>query len=487
MQKVKLTAEMMLAFSQVYLVAGFDDPKPTPEFHMNGWKDYCSDHPYCSVIAPRGHAKSSAFTHVFTIATVVFRVEDYIILVGSNEEMAIEMLGDMAREFRDNEQLRQDFQIVELPTDAKTDLIIRFADGHECRIIARGSGQKMRGRKWKGKRPGLIVCDDLEDDEQVESLDRRIKFRRWFTRALIPVMRRGGKLRIHGTILHEDSLLNRLRKNKAWKVQFYSAHKSFDDFSEILWPEQFTVERLKLIRQSFIDDGDAAGYSQEYLNDPLDNSEAYLRKEGFVPMTEDDFDTDVRIYVGTDFAISKKDKANRTSFTVGGVCAKNFLYIIGQHVDRWDSLEIVDQMFKINSMYNPEYFFVEDGVIWKALRPILEREMRDRNDFLPIIAILPIKDKAARGKSYQKRHRAKNVRYNTNAEWYPGYFAEQMKFTGHSEATLDDQFDSTATLCIGLDNLPSLDETDFRTQEEIEEDRQIELMNMSGVCPITGY
>ena len=40
--------------------------------------------------------------------------------------------------------------------------------------------------KWRGKRPGLIIADDLEEDEQVENKARREKFLRWVNRALIP-------------------------------------------------------------------------------------------------------------------------------------------------------------------------------------------------------------------------------------------------------------------------------------------------------------
>jgi hypothetical protein len=99
--------------------------------------------------------------------------------------------------------------------------------------------------KWNGKRPGLILCDDLEEDEQVENKDRREKFQRWFYRALLPCLRKGGKVRMHGTILHEEALLARIIRGKAWKTLLFKAHRAFDDFSEILWPEQFPESRLR--------------------------------------------------------------------------------------------------------------------------------------------------------------------------------------------------------------------------------------------------
>ena len=484
-----LTARLIEAFAVMYMEKGFDDAKPTPQFHRDGWTLYSSDVEKACIIAPRGHAKSSALTHVYGLASVLFRAESYVILISTNEELAIEHLGDITRELTENEEMIKDFEVEKFVTLSKTEIIVEFKDGHQFRILARGSGQKLRGRKWRGMRPGLIICDDLEDDEQVENKERRDKFRRWFNRAAIPALRRGGKIRVHGTILHEDSLLARLRKNKEWHVRFYRAHKSYDDFSEILWPEQFTEEILRSIRQRYIEDYDANGYSQEYLNDPFDNSEAYLKKEWFLPMTDDDMDQPMKVAIGADFAVSKADKANRTSFTVGGTPADNKLLVVSQHVGRWDITEIVDKMFQLQETYEPEAFFVEDGVIWKALDAMLNKEMRVRGQYMMCLPLPSTKDKAVRGRSLQKKMKAGAVLFDKEAEWYADYEAEMLRFTGHSDARADDQFDSTAILSRGLDTQPVLDNDDFATEEELSFREQARLAESSndGRSDITGY
>ncbi len=487
LKKTELTARLIEAFAITYLYKGFDEAKPTPQFHRDGWELYCSEALQASVIAPRGHAKSSAFTHVFILATVLFRCESYVILVSTNEELAIEHLGDITRELVENEDLITEFGIKGFITNSKTEIIVEFNDGHQFRILARGSGQKMRGRKWRGMRPGLIVCDDLEDDEQVENKERRDKFRRWFNRAVLPALRRGGKARVHGTILHEDSLLSRFKKQPgAWKVLFYSAHASFDDFSKILWPEQFTEDALRAIRQRYIDDFDASGYSQEYLNDPFDNTDAYLKKEWFIPMTEQDFERDYRIAIGVDFAISKKDKANRSSMTVGGQNSDNEIMFVHQSVGRWATDEIIDEMFSLQEQFDPHTFFVEDGIIWKAIEPILNKEMREKNIFLNCVALGSVKDKATRGRSWQKRMKSGSCRFNKQAPWYGGYEAECLRFTGYSDAVLDDQFDSSAILSRGFDEMPLLDEEDFMSEEELYQ-RNDSPRNDQGRSTTTGY
>lgn len=486
MEKIKLTAKLVESFAGVFLSPMYDNPVPTPDFHRKGWELYCSDAQQACMCAPRGHAKSTAFTHDFVLATVLFEIQTYVVIVSATEDLAINHLGDIAKELRENKELIEHFEIDRVLVDAKTDIIVQKKNGHQFRIIAKGSGQKMRGIKWNGKRPGLIVCDDLEEDEQVENRDRREKFRRWFYRALIPCLRKGGQVRMHGTILHEDALLTRLLKDNTWSSLFFRAHAAFDDFSDILWPEQYDEARLMAIRQSFINDGDSAGYSQEYLNDPLDNDVKYLQKDDFLPMTDEDHQAQKKLYIGCDFAVSKKDKANRTSFTVGGVCTNNFLHIIDQEVGRWDASEWMSIMFNLQVKHKPECFFVEDGVIWKAISPTLFQEMRRTNIWLNCVPLLPIKDKATRGRPYQKRMRAKSMKFDKEAGWYPGYEVENMKFTGMSEATLDDQFDSTATLVLGLDLQPDIEEEDFVDEEEWEFRRR-DPRNNRGRSGVTGY
>lgn len=484
---IPFNAEVIEATAGMFLSPGYDTPSATPDFHREGWELYASSHPACALAAPRSHAKSTAFTHDFTVAAMVWRWQEYVILLGSTEEAAIEHLGDIAKEFRENEALIQHFGIKGFIVDQKTDIIVEFLDGHQFRILARGGEQKIRGRKWRGKRPGLIIGDDLEDDEQVASRDRRIKFRRWFFRAAKQALRIGGLIRIHGTILHEDALLSRLMRNKSWHTLLYKAHESYDDFSNILWPERFSAEALLAIRQEFENEGDSAGYSQEYLNDPFDADDAFLKKEQFLPMEDSDYLKFKRHVVGVDFAISKADSANRTSFTIVGKDSDGINHTVDQRVGRMNSLEIVEEFFSVNEAWLPLAFYVEDGHIWKSVQPVLENEMRQRDIYFTVIPVLPVKDKKTRGFALQKRMKARGMRFDKKASWYEGYEAELLRFTGMGEAVLDDQFDSTALAVNGLETWDVTAE-DEKTPEEEEFDRtSYALMGSSGRSNCTGY
>lgn len=479
---MKLDAELIESFALGFLFDGYENPVATPNFHREGWKLYCSETEQAMIIAPRGHAKSSAFTHCYVLCNILFKCERHIVLYSATERMAKEHLNDIAKELRSNENIRTAFQVQGFSVDTKTEIVVRFSDGWETRVVAKGVGQRIRGVKWQGHRIGLLVCDDLETDEQVSSKDKRDQFVKWFYGTLRPALKVGGKIRIHGTILHVDSLLSRLRNAKSWKHLFYSAHTSFDDFSTILWPDAFNEERLRSIRQNFIDTGYPSGYSQEYLCNPLDSENAYLHEADFIPMEEKDYDSLKIIGVGVDFAISKAQYADKTAIIIGGKDSNNLLHVLDVRCGRWDTFEIIDQLLAVQQRWNPSIVWVEGGVLWRAISSVIYREMQRKGIFLNLQVRNPVVDKASRGRSLQRRMRAKAVRYDVSAYWYPSLKEELLHFTGQGESISDDQFDALALLSLGFDSFADLEIDDFSESEEEEntdwfDDR----------CPITGY
>ena len=241
-----LTAEVMEGFVGSILAENFDGTVVTPEFHKELWGLCTSAHKNVAIAAPRGHAKSTAVTHSYILASVLFRERSFVMIVSGTEEQSMQFLGDIKKELIDNEHIKKLFGVGRIIKDAETKVIVEMDDGHQFQIVAKGSGQKVRGTKWGNKRPDLIVCDDLEEDEQVMNKERREKFRRWFFGALVPCLSKKGVIRIVGTILHMDALLERLmpkenrkkgvellqtplmeyteEENPAWKAVRYREH-----------------------------------------------------------------------------------------------------------------------------------------------------------------------------------------------------------------------------------------------------------------------
>lgn len=446
------------------------------------WKLCCSDHPLVAIAAPRGHAKSTAVTHAYGLTNLLFRASDFALVVSDTETQAAQFLVDMKAELTDNHDLMEKFRIRKLIRDTETDFICQMHDGHKFRVIGKGSEQKVRGLKWKNKRPNLILADDLENDEIVMNPERREKFRRWFMNALLPAGSDDCKYRVVGTILHLDAMLMRLMGNKQWLTKLYRACNG--DFSEILWPEKFPKERLLEIRANYEAEYNLEGWAQEYLNNPVAIGETYFRKDDFQPMTETD--KRLRYVAAADFAISEKEKADFTVIMVAGVDDMGNIYIVDVRRGRWDSLSIIDELISVQKRYNPDIFTFETEKIDKALGPFLNARMRKEGVYLNIEKVTPTKSKATRGRSIQAKMKAGAVFFDKEAEWYPALETELMTMTpGGSRGKHDDTFDAFAYIGLTVDkHLYALSD-----EEQEEEDYWDEFGDYleQGRSAVTGY
>tara|TARA_R110000803_G_scaffold184316_2_gene246668 strand:- start:1056 stop:1919 length:864 start_codon:yes stop_codon:yes gene_type:complete len=287
-------------------------------------------------------------------------------------------------------------------------------------------------------------------------------------------------MRVVGTILHEDSLLSRLLKNKTWRSLLFKAHRSFDDFNDILWPEKFPEARLRAIRQELIEENSPDLYSQEYLNDPFDHSANFFAKSDFLPLDKTD-QSRLVYYAGADFAISESERADNSAFKVIGITPtgkKKLVFSVKGHMD---SLKIMEAMFDIQENYNPELFFVESDKIEKAIGPFLLKEMRQRNMYINLEKKTPSKSKRTRARPLQREMRGHNVEFDMDAEWYPGFEQEMLRF---DKGVRDDDIDSLGIIFLGLNEMEeAMSDEDQEDEDYYEEFGE----NTTGRNAVCGY
>jgi predicted phage terminase large subunit-like protein len=499
---VELDAEIVAGFSQSLLQSNYDQAVQSPECHWEWWALCTSKEPKVAIAAPRRHAKSTAVTLAYVLACVLFRNRSYVLIISDTITQGTQFLTDIKKELADNDKLRELFKIKDFWKDTEEDVIVNCVDGHQFRISAKGSEQKMRGLKWNNKRPDLIVCDDIENDEIVMNPERRIKFKRWFYGALVPSLAVGGLIRVVGTILHEDSLLNNFmpkdyredtnveplktwsdNKYLTWKAIKYRAHS--DEFDVILWPERYDVSWFQKEKEDYYNMGLPDVYSQEYLNIPIDESVAYFKRHDFLPMTAEDKKLPLHYYIAADLAISKAETADYSVFVVAAIDENRIIHIKNVIRERLDGREIVDTILDLQKVYEPELFGIEEMQVSKAIGPFL-REESIRTGIFPNLLQLKHqgKDKISRARSIQGRMRANAVKFDKHGHWYLPFEDELCKFP---RGTRDDQVDAFAYIGMMLDSLveaPSqleLDEQDF--QDELFDSGAI----FDGRNAITGY
>lgn len=489
MSEQLIDAKLIHGFVLGMLAVKYDNPKPIPPFHDEMWELFGCSHPKCAVAAPRGHAKSTAITLAYILAMMLFRIRDFCLLVSDTEGQAIEFLGDIKEELEDNEALRETFGVNKLLKSTETNVIVQMNDGHRFRIQAKGSEQKVRGLKWRNRRPNLIVGDDLENDEIVMNPERREKFRRWFMNALIPCGSDDVVIRVVGTILHADSMLQRILEDPTWKTLFYEAENG--SFENILWPEQYSAERLRQIYKAYSAQGDPEGYAQEYRNQPVAIENAYFNIDYFFDMERSDKGErllpNLEYYAAADFAISEKERADYTVIIVGGMSPEGKLHIVDLKRGRWDSEAIISELIATQRMYQPNIFTFETEKIDKAIYPFLEREMHRTGQYLNINKMTPMKtSKTARARSIQGMHKAGAIRYDKDASWFPGFYSElTMVSESGPRGRHDDMFDAFAYLGLTVNQFWEA-MSDAEIEEEQYEEAFEEYTSM-GRSNVTGY
>lgn len=510
-----VTPEVMEGFVGSILSSKFDDAVKTPDFHREGWALFTGNDKMVALAAPRAHAKTTGMTVSYGLATLLFRERKFMLLVSDTESQAAMFLGYFKEQLQENQALielfglkRNDKNVVQFIKDTETDIIVEFEDGHKFRVIAKGAEQKLRGLIWSGTRPDIIICDDTENDELVMNKERREKMRKWFYSALLPCISSKGVIRVVGTILHMDSLLERLMpkpydkwshqeplklwsevRRNGWKSIKYRAHT--DDFSHVLWPEKHSEQSLKEKRAEYTGMGMPDIYSQEYLNIPLDESVAYFKRGDFQYMTEEDKripNTSLKYYITVDLAIAETERADYSVFLVAGV--DEYRRILIKHIirARMDGREIVETIMALYKTYDPEVIGIEDMQVSKSIGPFLREEMERLGKYPNIIQLKHGgKDKIARTRSIQARMRAHGIKFDKSQDWYQGFEDELCRFP---RDTHDDQVDAFAYLGMLLDKV-----IEAPTQDELEEEEYLDELheyesdggNFGGRSQFTGY
>ena len=259
------------------------------------------------IAAPRGEAKSTITSQIFVIWCVVTERKWYAIIAMDAFDQAAIMLQAIKAELDSNPRLLMDFPKATGQGPVWREGVLLTCN--DRKIEAVGTGKRIRGRRHGPHRPDLFIGDDLENDENVKTPEQRTKLQDWITKAVLKLGEAGEKFDviIIGTILHYDSVLNRLQKNPLWRSakfkavmrwpdrmdlwdtwenillaqgedeagRYYADHKVLMDAgAEVSWPAGRPLINLMTIRAR---DGHAS-FDSELQNDPLSDDDAPFAK-----------------------------------------------------------------------------------------------------------------------------------------------------------------------------------------------------------------
>lgn len=256
-----------------------------------------------AIAAPRGNAKSTIVTQIGVIWCLVTGRKKYPVIVMDALDQALPMLEAIKAELAFNPRLTMDFP--EATGQGRVWQVGTIVTANDAKVQVFGSGKRMRGLRHGPHRPDLVIGDDLENDENVRSPEQRDKLESWLKKTVLSLGAADDSMDvvIIGTILHYDSVLNRLINNKLWKSRkfraiiewphnmtlwdkweeillndgeeaaqaFYDERKAaMDDGAIVSWPSAQPLYKLMVKRAR---DGRAA-FDSEQQNDPVSGDDA---------------------------------------------------------------------------------------------------------------------------------------------------------------------------------------------------------------------
>lgn len=389
-----------------------------------------------AVSAPRGHAKSTVMSFQNVLHAAVYGYRRYILLISDTSEQAAAFLEAIKAELDSNELLLSDFGPQRGPVWKKNVILLK----NGVRIDALGSGQKVRGRRHRERRPDLIVLDDVENDVQAFSKPGRQRLESWFWGAVSKAGDRYTDIICVGTPLHPDSLLSRLLENPSYLGLRFRAVEQFStsplwreweriyinlgdlrrlekadsffranrtallDGTKVLWPRKMPYYDLMKMR---LGEGDAA-FFREMQCDPHDPEGSLFKREWLRFYQETDFSKGFRFFGYCDPSLGRRPDGDFSAIaTLACDVRTGLMYVLDMDLCRRhpDALicDILEKAKKLRRDYGADYaaFGAESNQFQWLLKEQLGRASAEAHIWLPLCEVHHSTDKVLRVQSLQ--------------------------------------------------------------------------------------
>ncbi len=362
-------------------------------------------------------------------------------------------------------------------------------EGEPGGYLAAGIGGGITGRGAHV----LVIDDPIKNAEEADSPDHREKIWEWYLSTAYSRLAPGGGVLVIQTWWHDDDLAGKMQQLMAdalkearendepvdedvdfFEVVKYPAIAVDDEYldeetheivnecpargrllrrrGEALHPQRYDLRKLNRIRrQNRKHDGaDGRWWSALYQQNPVPDDGDYFTKDQFrvgVPPSM----RNCVVLQAWDFAIEKKKYNDFTVGVTGYLDSDDVLWVVELvRIKTNDTYKIVKEICDMAGRHDHASLTVgfEDGQIWKTMRPVLEKEMKERaakrtGRYYPTEVLKPLTDKLVRARPLQGRMQAGKVCYAKGAPWYDAARAEMLRFPA---GVHDDQVDAQAWL-----------------------------------------
>jgi len=294
------------------------------------------------IVAFRGSAKSTIATLALPLWSIIGKhKKSFIVIISQTQSQARLILANIRRELEANSLLVKDFGNFNTDQSSRewnSSTIVIGKSG--TRISVFSTGESIRGVRHLSARPDLIICDDLEDLSSVKNKEIRNQTFEWFTGEVIPAGDRDTRLIVVGNLLHEDSLMMKLKNgmiNKTFKGKFYS-YPLVSPGGVIAWQGKYPSQKAIADERRRV--GNDPAWFREYLLQILPPEDRIIKHDWI--KYYDDLPANLEAnYIGSvisvDPAISQKQTADKTAILIGRIYKHNdllSLYILPRIINK---------------------------------------------------------------------------------------------------------------------------------------------------------
>jgi hypothetical protein len=168
--------------------------------------------------AARGHAKSAIVSTILPTYLACYRMKAFIVLFSASEEpQAKRHAKNLRDEFEANELLRADFgemcggQFGRRWMTTTLDLVQTDSGGNvtgSTTVMTRGVSGGARGVRDRQRRPDLLLCDDVESEQNSNTPESAEKLFDWFFGDAMPMLDpKAGRALVLGTVVSSVGFL----------------------------------------------------------------------------------------------------------------------------------------------------------------------------------------------------------------------------------------------------------------------------------------
>ena len=360
-----------------------------------------------AIAAPRGWGKTSIVALALMARYILFRKCEFVVYINMSFDAASLQTENLRRELTTNLAVKQFFGPIRARGVKRDEVDESFSKkawvAYDTFILPRGSGQQVRGVLFKNSRPGLIVIDDLEDPDTIESEDIRRKRKNWLYADVIkaiPRLHKNWKIVYIDTLKHEDALIQNLLDAPDWaSIRLEACDDNFKSNAPEFMSDADIAEEWENHSKAGMTDV----FFRELRNLPISTKDAAFRKDYFRyyghartdQIGENDLkkidaeiqaDKNIENVVIVDPAKTVKIHSAETAILGIGIDLRNArLYVRDAISEKMYPDEMYEAMFGMGTRLDAKVLGVEETSLNEFIKQPIKNEMFRRGKFFELV------------------------------------------------------------------------------------------------------